>query len=295
MKRAILCTLIAAALLLSACTRASESTVRAPDAGAPLTLCLGAGPAALDPARTENGVGATYVVNLFAGLTGYRAGGDGKAELTPELCAALPEPESLPDGRVQYVFTLRDGLTWSDGTPLTAADFVYAWTRASTLSDAAAPYLFACIDGYGTGRLNVTASADGRTLTVVLAEAMPTFCSCAPSRRMHPCPPARRTPRAGRQTARPLSPAGRTRSPRGRPRASRIRKIPPIGTRTTSRLRRCASSFRATPTLRRPPSSRANTRSAGPYRMTRSTTCVQITRPSCAPSASSARTASAFP
>ena len=175
MKRALLCTLIAAALLLGACTRASESTVRAPDAGAPLTLCLGAGPATLDPARTENGIGATYVVNLFAGLTGYRTGGDGAAELTPELCAALPEPEALPDGRVRYVFTLRDGLTWSDGAPLTAADFVYAWNRASTLGDAAAPYLFACIDGYGTGRLNVTASPDGRTLTVVLAEAMPTF------------------------------------------------------------------------------------------------------------------------
>lgn len=175
MKRALLCTLIAAVLLLSACSHASESTVRAPDAGAPLTLCLGAGPATLDPARTENGIGATYVVNLFAGLTGYRAGGDGAAVLTPELCAALPEPEPLPDGRVQYVFTLRDGLTWSDGAPLTAADFVYAWNRASTLEDAAAPYLFACIDGYGTGRLNVTASADGRTLTVVLAEAMPTF------------------------------------------------------------------------------------------------------------------------
>ena len=175
MKRALLCTLIVAVLLLSACSRASESTVRAPDAGAPLTLCLGAGPATLDPARTENGIGATYVVNLFAGLTGYRAGGDGAAVLTPELCAALPEPEPLPDGRVQYVFTLRDGLTWSDGAPLTAADFVYAWNRASTLEDAAAPYLFACIDGYGTGRLNVTASADGRTLTVVLAEAMPAF------------------------------------------------------------------------------------------------------------------------
>lgn len=175
MKRALLCTLIAAALLLGACSRASESTVRAPDAGAPLTLCLGAGPVTLDPARTENGIGATYVVNLFAGLTGYRAGGDGAAELTPELCAALPEPEALPDGRVRYVFTLRDGLTWSDGTPLTAADFVYAWNRASTLADAAAPYLFACIDGYGTGRLNVAASPDGRTLTVVLAEAMPTF------------------------------------------------------------------------------------------------------------------------
>lgn len=175
MKRALLCTLIAAALLLGACSRASESTVRAPDAGAPLTLCLGAGPVTLDPARTENGIGATYVVNLFAGLTGYRTGGDGTAELTPELCASLPEPEALPDGRVRYVFTLRDGLTWSDGTPLTAADFVYAWNRACTLADAAAPYLFACIDGYGTGWLNVAASPDGRTLTVVLTEAMPTF------------------------------------------------------------------------------------------------------------------------
>ena len=174
MKRALLCVLLAV-LLLCGCTRAPASTVRAPDAGEPLTLCLGAEPATLDPARTENGVGATYVVNLFSGLTGYRAGGDGSRELTPELCAELPVPEPLSDGRVQYVFTLRDGLTWSDGTPLTAADFVYAWNRACTLEDAAAPYLFACIDGYGTGRLNVTASPDGRTLTVVLAEAMPTF------------------------------------------------------------------------------------------------------------------------
>ena len=38
MKRALLCTLIAAALLLGACSRASESTVRAPDAGAPPAL-----------------------------------------------------------------------------------------------------------------------------------------------------------------------------------------------------------------------------------------------------------------
>lgn len=174
MKRALLCVLLAA-LLLCGCTHAPASTVRAPDAGQPLTLCLGAEPATLDPARTENGIGATYAVNLFSGLTGYRAGGDGGRELTPELCEQLPQPESLPDGRVQYVFTLRGGLKWSDGAPLTAADFVYAWNRACTLEDAAAPYLFACIDGYGSGRLNVTASPDGRTLTVVLAEAMPTF------------------------------------------------------------------------------------------------------------------------
>ena len=100
MKRTLLCALLAA-LLLCGCTRAPASTVRAPDAGEPLTLCLGAEPATLDPACTENGVGATYVVNLFSGLTGYRAGGDGSRELTPELCAELPVPEPLPDGRVQ--------------------------------------------------------------------------------------------------------------------------------------------------------------------------------------------------
>jgi oligopeptide transport system substrate-binding protein len=29
----------------------------------------------------------------------------------------------------EYTFTLRDGLQWSDGTPLTAADFEYSWKR----------------------------------------------------------------------------------------------------------------------------------------------------------------------
>ena len=55
MKRALLCVLLAA-LLLCGCTRAPASTVRAPDAGEPLTLCLGAEPATLDPACTENGI-----------------------------------------------------------------------------------------------------------------------------------------------------------------------------------------------------------------------------------------------
>ncbi|MFR1189803.1 MAG: ABC transporter substrate-binding protein [Oscillospiraceae bacterium] len=67
-----------------------------------------------------------------------------------------------------------DGLTWSDGTPLRRRTLSVRgtgrarsgyWRRRISL----------LIDGYGTGWLNVTASADGRTLTVVLTEAMPTF------------------------------------------------------------------------------------------------------------------------
>ena len=59
MKRALLCTLIAAVLLLSACTRASESTVRAPDAGA------GAGVSARAAAGSGAGAGGVFVRSIY--------------------------------------------------------------------------------------------------------------------------------------------------------------------------------------------------------------------------------------
>src|SRR5439155_17572422 len=33
----------------------------------------------------------------------------------------------FPDGRMETTYKLRPNLTWHDGTPLTAADFVFAW------------------------------------------------------------------------------------------------------------------------------------------------------------------------
>ena len=35
----------------------------------------------------------------------------------------------MSDDALTVTFTLRDGLTYSDGAPVTAADFVYGWTR----------------------------------------------------------------------------------------------------------------------------------------------------------------------
>ena len=66
----------------------------------------------------------------------------------------VPVPAQAADVKISedgltYTFTLRDGLKWADGTPLTAKDFVYSWTRAidpNTASDYA--YMFACIQGY---------------------------------------------------------------------------------------------------------------------------------------------------
>lgn len=58
---------------------------------------------------------------VFSGLLIYE-----NDELVPELAEDLPETN---DDNTEYTFTLRDGIEWSDGTPITADDFVYSWRR----------------------------------------------------------------------------------------------------------------------------------------------------------------------
>jgi ABC-type transport system substrate-binding protein len=76
----------------------------------------------LDPARPEGVQSNTLLSLVFGGLIRL----DEKLEIQPD-CAA--EWTVSADGRV-YTFTLRDGLVFADGTPATAADFVYSITRA---------------------------------------------------------------------------------------------------------------------------------------------------------------------
>ena len=92
------------------------------------------------------------------------------------LATELPEAVATADGKTSYTFTLRDGLKWSDGSDLTSEDFVYSWNRAADPNTAADyGYMFEVVDGYGTDKLNVTASEDGKQLTVVLSVDVPYF------------------------------------------------------------------------------------------------------------------------
>ncbi len=87
------------------------------------------------------------------------------------------------DGTVTYVFTLKEGLRWSDGTPYDAKDYVRSWRRSvnhSTAADYA--YLYEVIKGGAeaeegdTGEeLEVSASEDGKQLTVNLVSDVPYF------------------------------------------------------------------------------------------------------------------------
>jgi peptide/nickel transport system substrate-binding protein len=57
---------------------------------------------------------------------------DGEGNVRPYLAERLPALNTdswrvMPDGRMETTYTLRPGLTWHDGAPLTANDFVFAW------------------------------------------------------------------------------------------------------------------------------------------------------------------------
>ena len=139
-------------------TREGEDTLRINLASEPMTL---------DPALNYTLDGASLAVNSFGGL--YTHGPDG--ELQPDFATGY----TVSDDALTYTFTLREGLMWSDGTPLTAEDFVYSWNRAADPDTGAVyGYLFSVIEGYGTEEgLAISASEDGLTFTVELAAPCP--------------------------------------------------------------------------------------------------------------------------
>jgi oligopeptide transport system substrate-binding protein len=63
----------------------------------------------------------SLIAQLFCGLV----------ELSPQLDVMPDVAQSweVLDGGARYVFHLRDDVTWSDGVPVTAGDFEYAWKR----------------------------------------------------------------------------------------------------------------------------------------------------------------------
>lgn len=58
---------------------------------------------------------------------------DDRGEAHPQLAVALPSTAAgtwllRPDGTMRTTYRLRPGVTWHDSAPLTARDFVFAWT-----------------------------------------------------------------------------------------------------------------------------------------------------------------------
>jgi len=134
------------------------------------TLIVGNGsePADLDPHVVYTATDQRVQVALFEGLAAF----DEKSGLP--VPGAAERWESSPDG-LTWTFHLRAGLSWSNGDPLTADDFVQSWRRALTPAVACPnAYLFSPVknaDAFNAGKITDPAALgfaapDARTVTV---------------------------------------------------------------------------------------------------------------------------------
>ena len=120
-----------------------------------LTVQLGPDVETIDPALNSAVDGANYILFAFDNL--LKMDKDGK------VVPGLAEKYEVSDDQLTWTFHLRDGLKWSDGSALTADDFVYSWQRLVDPS-VAAPYaqtVLGMVEGYddAIGRPD----ADGNT------------------------------------------------------------------------------------------------------------------------------------
>lgn len=76
----------------------------------------------LDPQEATDGTSFEVIANFTDGLMQMDA--DGKA------VNALCDHYDLSDDGLTYTFYIREDANWSNGQPVTAADFVFAWQRA---------------------------------------------------------------------------------------------------------------------------------------------------------------------
>lgn len=166
MKKLICMVLVLAMVLgLAACGKKSGVPKDA------LAVCIASEPDTIDPALNSAVDGGTMCSHLFSGLAKWDRDESGNLVITPDCATELVEGVENEDGTVTYTYTLRDGLKWSDGKDLTAADFAFAWKRAaSTALGADYGYMFEVVKGY-PDELAVEA-VDAKTLTVTLNNAV---------------------------------------------------------------------------------------------------------------------------
>src|SRR5450830_281581 len=111
-----------------------------------VTYNLGTEPEAIDPATTTSIPASNVEMQVFDGLTRL----DSKNAPQP----AIAESWTISKDLKTYLFTLRDA-SWTNGTPVTAYDFEYAWKRALS-PELASEYAYQLYYIYGGQAFNTS-------------------------------------------------------------------------------------------------------------------------------------------
>lgn len=159
---ALLLALCMTAALLTACGESSTDEDKR-------TVVMVGSVTTVDPAQATTSAERTVVLHLFDNL--YRLTADG---VIPAAAQSY-QSEDNEDGTQTYTFRLRSDAKWSDGSAVTAEDFVYAWRRLVS-PDTASPNadILSMVSGYedahaGDTEALAVSAEDEHTLTVTLA------------------------------------------------------------------------------------------------------------------------------
>src|SRR5215218_5232566 len=131
----------------------------------------------LDPAKASDLPGFTVIAVLYGGLVRL----DGSLQVVPSLA----EEWSVSEDSLTYTFTLRDGITFSDGTPVTADDVVWTFNHAldPTTGGWTGAYYFTLIQGADEVAAGTATEASGvkkvddKTVAITIKEPAAYFLS----------------------------------------------------------------------------------------------------------------------
>ncbi|MDR7856994.1 peptide ABC transporter substrate-binding protein [Tissierella sp.] len=132
-------------------------------------------PGSLDPALAQGTHESWVLDHTFEGLM--------KVDPNLQVVPAMAKEYKVTPDNMTYTFTLRDDIKWSNGDPVTAGDFEFAWKRVLD-PELAADYAYQAYyikggEAYNTGegsKDDVAVKAiDDKTLEVTLAAPTPYF------------------------------------------------------------------------------------------------------------------------
>ena len=121
---------------------------------------IGAEPRTIDPGLNAANDGGHVINNMFEGLM---------REVGGQLLPGMAESYTMSEDQLTYTFVLRDAL-WSDGEPVTANDFEYAWTR---VLDPATGSEYSWI--FSEANVDTFRAVDEKTFEVTLLAPTPYF------------------------------------------------------------------------------------------------------------------------
>ena len=147
----ILCILLLSFLFLTACNAGGDDTV---------VVGLPQDPDYLDPHRAVGAGTREMLFNIFEGLMKQNPDGS--------LSEALAESYTISEDKTTYTFTLRKGVLFHNGEPVTPEDVVYSYERLSGQFDGTV---------YAEGLEGVLVTSAGNDVTFTLPEPNGAFLS----------------------------------------------------------------------------------------------------------------------